>query len=182
MTKFLGLVPDIVWAIAVAALVALGITQSMRLSSARVEYSTAQITIAKQNTAAAKSAERVATLTREASEANRKIEALLASKAKEIADVYVQEKARTEAAVAVARADVRGLRQQLADYAAGTSGTGGSAANAKAGLSAGQRAVALGRVLGTCADTSLSDAGELEDLAGQVRGLQNYWGLTGDHR
>lgn len=162
----------------VLALIAFGTAQTLRLSSSEIALAKEQVTSANLRSDAAEYRARVASLTKEASENARKVEAEKAVKAQEIVHAVAVEKSNTAAAVAAHRADVRGLREQLASYASGTSG---ASEDAGLGLSASEKAARLGDVLATCADTSLSDAAELEDLASQVRGLQGYWSLTGDH-
>lgn len=165
----------------VIALSAFGVVQTLRLSASSAALSKEKLTASNLRTEAADRRAQVATLTKEASENARKIENEKAKKAKEIVDAVAVEKSNTVAAIAAHRADVRGLRKQLNDYAS-SGGAGSSTANAGPGLDIGQKAARLGDVLATCADETLSDAGDLEDLATQVRGLQNYWGLTGDHK
>lgn len=167
----------------VIALSAFGVVQTLRLSASSAALSKEKLTASNLRTEAADRRAQVATLTKEASENARKIENEKAKKAKEIVDAVAVEKSNTVAAIAAHRADVRGLRKQINDYATSSGGGAGpSAANAGPGLNVGEKAVELGSLLATCADETLSDAGDLEDLATQVRGLQNYWGLTGDHK
>lgn len=90
---------------------------------------------------------------------------MASTNAREIADFVIAEKKRTARAVAAAVADAdRRLRDELAAFAAATSSTpdGAADADAGAGLSAEDRAIALGSLLAVCRREAVSDAGELE--------------------
>lgn len=154
--------------------------QTLRLSASEVELAEQKVITAGVRTAIAEERGRNATLTKEVSEANRAVEEVKKQGAKDVANAVLAENRRTRAsmeadlAAARDRESALGLQRQLADFTAGFGGASGTAAAAGAGLSAQERATALGVVLGTCAETSIRDAGELEEQATQIRGLQAY--------
>jgi len=113
---------------------------------------------------------------REASEENRRIEMKRASLAKEIDHAVTAENSTVRTALAAAAADAGRLRQHIELYAA----VGGApACNPGAPAKPDDRAATLGGLLATCREEAASDAGELEALATQVRGLQrSYRALT----
>lgn len=161
-------------------LLGFGVTQTLRLSAAEVALAKEKVISAGVRNAIADERGRNAALTKEVSEAYRSIENEKAKAAQGVADAVLKEKRGTAAAVAAAladaadRANALSLRNQLADFVAGRGGPSGSAADAGAGFSAEERATSIGLVLATCADTSIADAGELEDQASQIRGHQAY--------
>lgn len=184
MIAALRLVPTPVWWALVALLSAINVTQWATNAQLRAQVADQKVLIAQELQKATefgsevnrRNAE-VARLTAELSEINRAAEALASARAKEIADVVIAEKKRTERAVAAAVADAdRRLRDELAAFAAAAPGPSDSAAAAAAGagLSAEDRAAALGSLLAACRREAVGDAGELEDLATQVRGLLKF--------
>lgn len=161
-------------------LVGFGVAQTLRLSAAEVALAKEKVITAGVRTAIAEERGRNSALTKEVSEAYRSIENEKAKAAQGVADAVLKEKRGTAAAVAAAladaadRANALSLRNQLADFVAGTGGPSGSAADAGARLSAQDRATSVGLVLATCTDQAITDAGELEDQASQIRGHQAY--------
>lgn len=184
MITFLRMVPAPVWWALVALLMATNALQLVANARTKALLANEVVVVAKlQQNITRNETERqqrhatIATLTAEVSEKNRVAEAMASAKAKEIADVVIAEKKRTERAVALARADAdRRMRDELAAFAAASAATpdGEAAAAAGAGLSAEGRAIALGGLLASCRAEAIGDAGELEDLATQVRGLINH--------
>ena len=109
-------------------------------------------------------------------EANRAIETQRATQAQEIADELDHEKSLTAAALARAATTERLRAAAVSAYASVVGRVPGDTGTVP-GIA--ERAATLGRLLNTCRDQSTSDAGDLEGLASQVRGLQaSYLSLT----
>ncbi|MDO8742030.1 MAG: hypothetical protein Q7J45_00635 [bacterium] len=198
MSKLFGFLGSNLGVYAIFAFViALGaglVTQTMRLSAAEVALAKEKVTVAGARTAAAEQRAVNASQAKLLSEANRQVEEVKKQGAKDVANAVLKEQSNTKVAVAKALSDARdresvlSVQREFAAFTAGTGGPSGSAAAAGAGLSAQERATAIGLVLATCTESAITDAGELEDQASQIRGLQAYDAVVngiwdqGEHR
>lgn len=120
----------------------------------------------------AKDREIASTAAFKAGEEYRKLENERARLAQEVDRGIEREKNITAAAVAAGRDRDKRLSDHIRSFATG----GGAAAGDPAALAdARERAATLGELLATCRREGREDAGELEDLATQVRGLQGAY-------
>lgn len=191
MTKIFDIVPGFAWAIVFGLLLAFCTAQSVRLAGSKSSLADAEIALSKARVTAAERAGAIATLTAKAQESARENENKMAAAAKGNVHAIEIEKAASAAALSAARLDAAGLRQRINAFATG-GGAGQAAPGTSAGLSLADRASRLGDVLETCSSEAIEDAGELEQLAGQVRGLlghvkvveagqADYWGSKTFH-
>jgi len=115
---------------------------------------------------------------REATDEARRIESKRQSAAQEIAVATAAEKSSVRLALASATVDLGKLRNEVELYA---SGSGRAACDSSTLPGPDRRAVVLGQLLATCREEASGDAGDLESLATQVRGLlRSYRSLTSD--
>ena len=167
------------------------------LAAQTVRLSTSQVTSADLRTELAQEKSRVAQAQRQASEASRKVEAeriaLAAANLKEMAREKAEFDSKLAAFVADSDASFDSLRKHITAFA---SRTGVASSGTGAGLSPGDRAAALGRLLVRIEEATraseLDDARRLEGLATQVRGLlrdrknieatNDYWGSQEEHK
>lgn len=170
--KLFDIVPGFVWALMLAgALVMAGVakmghnSEIARHADTKVEYHTYQLNAEKRENVRAQFA-------LAEGEKQRELERNRSKAAQETQNALLAETSRTAAAraVAVERGRVRG--DDIARFATGSAVGGQSGGNPAADPGATERALTLGRLLATCRTEGDGDAGELEDLASQVRGLK----------
>lgn len=110
-----------------------------------------------------------------AEQSHRLIETERRNHAVQIVAVVTAERQKTDAVRSSFAASDERLREQLARYASATGGSETSSDPDTLPL-AQQRASTLGLLLATCRAEGKVDAGELEDAASQIRGLQSAYG------
>lgn len=199
MNKLLALLPLNVWLIVIGLVLAaaggLYAMQASKLTTVQKELADSKVLLAQAREISAERAGKIATLTREASEKARAYETQLAKTAAENASATASNQTKiAELGAALADAQRRVRAPAIAAYAtAGGTGPDRATTDPAPGLSFEARAQKLGLLLETCRAEVDSDAGELEQIAEQTRGLQrhveviersydDFWGSATEHR
>lgn len=167
----LDVVPAIAWAAVVALLLATSCTQGNMLQNEKTKHATTKKDFA-EYTGAVERRESERTIVALA-ETEKQVEITrFRNKQATEADNATRNEFKVTAAALIARSNSRVFDAALERFAATSAAGGQGSGDPTAVRRAEEKTAALGSLLKTCRAEGASDAGELEDLASQVRGLQ----------
>jgi hypothetical protein len=167
----LDMVPSVVWLGLVVAAVLVNCSTGHKLEREKSAHKITTTNFADYRSAAEKRENERAQLALAKVEEQRELERFRNKAATETQNALLAETARTAAARALFAERQRVLDNAIDRFAAPSPAGGQGGGDPAAVARAEEKASTLGRLLKTCRAEGRDDAGELEDLASQVRGL-----------